>query len=140
MLVLSLALVGLSQLYVASMATYTKARYLSVATQRAQYELEHVKNLGFYKLSNAFADGSTAFLRTSAGGQYTWAANQTGPTYIVNFTVPDLPGGTGTITWAYWKPITESGSNLYRVEITVTWNGPQAAKSDVHLYTLVANI
>ena len=128
-LILGLAIISLGQLYIASMWTTQKARYLSVATKRAQSELERAEDLGLMVLQNGPTDASYPM------ADYTYYQNMQG----VSFTVPSLPGGQGTVNWASWPPNTSNNQYLLKVDINVTWQGSSQSRSQVAVSTLVTN-
>ncbi|MHB9130065.1 MAG: type IV pilus modification PilV family protein [Armatimonadota bacterium] len=127
--ILGIGLVALSQLYLAAMFTYQRSYYMSVATQRAQYEYEKVQNLGFYALAN----GPSA--ESYMPGEYTVLSPGPG----VSFNVDQLPKGRGTVTWSRFPANTQGNANQLRVVITVGWTGMKQAASDVQIISLIAN-
>jgi len=129
LLILSLALISLSQLYLAGMWTVQKARYLSLATQRAQAELERANDLGILSLLNGPSEASYPI------SEYTWHEDGRG----VDFTEDSLPNSQGTLTWQNW-PTGETGSDqLLKVDIILTWKGAARSRSQVHVTTLLTN-
>ena len=128
-LILSLALISLSQLYLAGMWTTQKARYMSIATKRAQSELERVQDLGLLTLRNGPNEDSYP------SAEYTYHADGMG----VDFAAPPLPGGTGTVTWDYWPANTAGNEYLLKVNVTVSWEGASRSRTHVSLNTLLTN-
>ncbi|MHB0939243.1 MAG: type IV pilus modification PilV family protein [Armatimonadota bacterium] len=128
-LILSLALVSLSQLYLAGMWTTQKARYMSIATKRAQAELERAQDLGLLTLRNGPSEDSYP------AAIYTHHENGMG----VDFTAPPLPNGTGSVTWDYWPPNTSGNEYLLKVNVNITWEGARRSRSQVILSTLLTN-
>jgi hypothetical protein len=127
-------MLGLTQLYVTAMWTYTKSHYLTVAADRVQNEVEKVRNLGFYPLENG--PGAEAYLPTSMGGEYTYLP-RVGSESGVSFPVKEIPNGRGTVKWS---PFPSYALNELKVTVQVTWdNGKQSGPSDVTVTTLVVN-
>jgi len=125
--ILSLGLIALSQLYLAGMYTYKKARFMSVATQRAQQELERVHDLKY----NGLAYGTLIDATRFPPDEYTALFFRRG----VRFTVDELPQGYGTIVIAKYNGYT----HLLKVTISVKWGGMEQTRSDVVISTLIAN-
>lgn len=130
MLILALALVSLGQLYVAAMWTTQKARYMSVATQRAQYELEKVRNLGLLQLANGPSESSYPMV------EYTHNADARG----VSFLEPALPDGRGTVSWSNYPPGVAGNKFQLKVDVAVTWAGAQRSRSRVAVTSLVTHM
>ena len=127
-LVLSLALVSLGQLYLAGMWTTQKARYMSLATQRAQAEMERVQDLGVLRLRdtplNAYPDTEYQHRDDSLG---------------VSFTDDTLPGGRGTVSWSAYPPNTAGNEHMLKVDIVISWDGAARTRSQVEVTTLLTN-
>lgn len=134
-LIISLGLVAASQLYVTAMWTTQKARYLSVASQRAQFELEKVRNLGFGGLVNG-VNSSTPELEDSYMPEYyTYLPSNLG----VGFKIGDLPNGRGTVNWKPYPDGTAlKSAKMFEVTIEILWDGSTRDKSKVRLCTFVA--
>jgi len=129
LLILSLALVSLSQLYLAGMWTTQKARYMSVATKRAQSELERAQDLGLLTLRNGPSEDSYP------AAEYTYHENGMG----VDFVTASLPNGTGSVTWEYWPPNTAGNEYLLKVNVSISWEGARRSRTKVSLNTLLTN-
>ena len=129
-LILSLALVSLGQLYVAAMWTTQKARYLSLATKRAEYELEKVRNLGILSLANGPTESSYPTT------EYTHAANLKG----VSFQEVGLPSGIGTVSWSNYPPNVAGNDYQLKVDVVITWAGAHQSRSRVAVTSLVTNM
>lgn len=127
--ILGLAMVALGNLYLAGMWTTHKARYLSVATQRAQYEMEKVQDLGLLNLLNGPSEESYPTT------EYTHRLDGRG----VSFNVESLPFGEGSVSWQNWPPNMKGNQYLLKVDIVINWEGPRSAASNVHVTTLVTN-
>jgi hypothetical protein len=128
--ILSLGFVAMGQLYVASMWTYEKSHDLSVATQRAQFELEKAAHLKYEGLT--VADLSSAY----PSPQYTVSQNRT-----ISFNVPDLPSGEGTITMSK-DPYNAGGAadqNLLGVLVTINWRGSGFPRGGIRVNTLISH-
>src|SRR5689334_1514140 len=110
-LILSLALVALSQLYMAAMWTYHKARYTSLATQRAQLELEQAEGLGYEKLA---ADPLIDPLKYPEE-EYSALATGRGVQFVIEEMEP--VDGNGTIKISEY----DGHPELLQVEIEITW-------------------
>ena len=126
-LILGLALISLSQLYLAGMWTTQKARYLSLATQRAQAEMERAQELGILNLTQGASVYPTP--------EYT-------PYFFgrgVTFTEDNLPEGRGIVTWSVYPHNTTGNQYLLKVDIFLTWQGAARTRSKVHLTTLLTN-
>jgi len=128
-LIVSLGLVALSQLFVSALWTYQKAHYLSIATQQAQYEMEKVRDLGVLRLMNG--------VDTTAYPPAVYTAN--GTNNGVTFQVPTLPGGAGSVLWTPYPAGATNNQYLQQVVIAITWTGARRAKSVVNVTTLVTN-
>ena len=129
MLILGLALVALSQLFLAGMWTTQKARYLSISTQRAQAEMEKVQDLGMLTLLNGPTEESYP------ATEYWYDADQHG----INFTDDNLPNGRGSVTWSSYPNNVAGNDHLLRVDIDITWEGASRSRSQVHVTTLLTN-
>jgi prepilin-type N-terminal cleavage/methylation domain-containing protein len=129
LLILSMALISLSQLYLAGMWTTQKARYMSIATKRAQSELERVQDLGLLTLRNGPSEDSYP------SAEYTYHEDWRG----VDFAAAPLPNGEGSVTWRFWPPDTEANEYLLKVDVTITWDGSSRSRSLVSLSTLLTN-
>lgn|GEM_PF-1975578 len=129
MLILGLALISLSQLYLAGMWSTQKARYLSIATKRAQSELERAQDLGLLILRNGPSEDSYPT------AEYTHHDDGRG----VDFLAPPLPNGEGSVTWQFWPPDTDGNEYMLKVTIDVTWEGSRRSRSLVSLSTLLTN-
>lgn len=130
--ILAIGLIGLSQLYLASMWTYQKSRNLALATEVAQYELEKAQSYGYTGLNGALTDD--LYLRTQSGGIYTWLPAGNG----VSFPVSQLPGGQGTVVWTHYVASSQTVASLLQVEVTITWGGSVRAQSKMKVDTLIA--
>ncbi len=129
LVILSLGLVSMSQLYVAAMWTTQKARYLSLATQRAQFEYENVQSLG----AAALMGGPNDEMYDPTEYQFTPSVNR------VDFQVESLPESACWVTWANY-PATGTGfDQQVKVDIVISWLGPRKSRSDVTLSTLLTN-
>lgn len=129
LLILSLALISLSQLYLASMWTTKKARFMSIATKRAQSELERAQDLGLLILRNGPGEDSYP------SAEYTYHDDGRG----VDFLAPPLNNGEGSVTWQYWPPNTTDNEYLLKVTVNITWEGSSRSRSVVNLSTLLTN-
>jgi prepilin-type N-terminal cleavage/methylation domain-containing protein len=126
-LLLGIGIVAVCQLYVVSMWTAQKAHYLSVATQRAQYELEQAEALPFAAMN---LQSGTPLSQYYPTGLYTDLATGRG----VQFSVSTLPQGQGTIRIESYYGY----DYLVQVIVEVTWAGARQAQSTVAVATLVA--
>lgn len=127
--ILSLGLVALGQLYVASMWTYNKARYMSLATKRAEFEMEKTRNLGVLRLLNGPAED------TYTSSEYQYDADGHG----VKFTMTNIPGGKGEVRWEPYPPNTKNNTYLLKITVLITWTGVRDANSQVFLSSLLTN-
>ncbi|HEX2950178.1 MAG TPA: prepilin-type N-terminal cleavage/methylation domain-containing protein [Armatimonadota bacterium] len=125
--ILAVGLVGLSQLYITAMWSYQKARYMSLATQRAQYELERVENFKFNVMQNS-ANLINDSVYPAAAGYSTLSAGNG-----VQFSMNDLPNGRGTITVSHFN----NQANLLRVDIQISWKEPRQTVSPIRISTLL---
>lgn len=124
---IGLGLIALSQLYLAAMHTYEKSRNLSIATQRAQRELEKVQSLGYSKLKYA---GENAY----PPPYYSIDLSNS----EVDFTVDELPNGRGNISWDYYFSGDTSGyEHMLKVTIDINWDGAPVSQSFVRVETLL---
>lgn len=128
-LILGMAMVSLGQLYIASNLTAQKARYLSLATQRAGAEMEKAEDLGILSLQNG---PNSASYDTAS---YSYNSDNKG----VTFTTNEPPNGQGSVTWVNWPPNTAGNSNLLKVDVILTWHAAGIPSSQVHLTTLLTN-
>lgn len=133
--ILSLGLIGLSQLHMAAMWTYYKTRDLSIATQRAQLELEKAQNLGFNLLDHGTLVAADPAPTCYSASEYSLLTTGRG----VQFQVPSLPAGVGTVKIAKFTPGGVPKQNLITVTIEITWDGPPRARSHVKIFTMLAN-
>lgn len=123
----SISLVALSQLYTYSMWMYERGRNTSIASQRAQYELEKIQNLQFNILKNSahLIDDS----RYSALEGYSELPTNNG----VQFPLPELRGGRGTITISNFRDY----EHILQIVIEITWQSPQRTITPVRVVTLM---
>ncbi len=127
--ILSLGFVAMGHLYLASMMTYEKSRDTSVATQRAQHELEKAANLKY--------EGLTVSDLTAVYPTPLYTVN---PDRTISFTVPDLSGAQGTIRLVK-DPFAAGGSaaqNLLGFVVEIHWRGQGYPKGTVRLNTLLS--
>lgn len=129
LLILGLALVSLSQLYLAGMWTTQKAQYMTIATKRAQAEIERTQNLGLLILRNGPNEESYP------SADYTYHSDGHG----VDFVAPPLPNGRGSVTWQFWPPNTAGNQYLLKVTANVSWDGSTRSRSMVNVSTLLTN-
>jgi len=129
LLILGMALISLSQLYLAGMWTTQKARYMSIATKRAQSEIERTQDLGLLILRNGPSEDSYP------AAEYTYHADGRG----VDFQTPPLPDGRGSVTWQFWPPNTAENEYLLKVTTHITWEGSSRSRSVVNVCTLLTN-
>ncbi|MHB9025542.1 MAG: type IV pilus modification PilV family protein [Armatimonadota bacterium] len=125
--ILAIGFIALSQLYLASMWTYWKAHYLSVATERAQQEIEYAQRLKFPALDTANANSlATYYLEPG------YTALDTGRG--VHFYERKLPSGEGTLTVTNYNTY----SYLLKVTVEVNWLGPPQGQSKIKISTLIS--
>jgi hypothetical protein len=129
---LGLGLVGLSGIFVSALVSDMKGERLAAATFRAQHELERVKGAQF---SNAMVD--SAIFPSSEG--YTIVEQHSDNTGAVSFSVPELPGGTGTITISYYQSPVGIYPNLKDIRVRLTWSGGRQTQGRVALAALLGN-
>jgi prepilin-type N-terminal cleavage/methylation domain-containing protein len=125
--IISIGLVALSQLYMSAMWTYQKSRSLSLATERAQLELEKVHAVGYEGLQLDPLTQNPLFPSTV----YTATTNPHG----VTFPVDTLVGGSGKITV---QPYQEGGApvdNIVQVVVEIDWDGAPRAQTNVRIVT-----
>lgn len=134
-LILSVGVVGLAQLYLASIAFSMKTRHLAIATQRAQREIEYITTF-------PYADFRTDALATHypssryPGVQVVDTDSATGSGKTVSFTTDELPSGTGVVAITPYKT---GYTHLLQVRVTVGWKGWHDQHESVTLNTLVAD-
>jgi prepilin-type N-terminal cleavage/methylation domain-containing protein len=120
---LAIALVTVSQMFVGGVISAGKARNVQIATNRALQEIEKAKDMGYL---NLVVD--TAHFPPP----YTIVDSTT-----VGFAIDTLPDAQGRLVITpYPLPTTE---NLRRVTATVTWGGSRFTSGSVTVGTLVAN-
>lgn len=135
LVILAIGLVGLVQLYIASVYTYQKTRYTSLATARAKYELERVLQLGAGSYDALTNPGNALIPACYPSNPYTALSSGRG----VKAVVSELPNGQVTITIVR-DPFNQGRTEdlqLSSVTVAVTWTGPRMT-SDVQLVTYVA--
>lgn len=123
----SIALVAMSQLYIASMWMYERGRNLSIASQRAQYELEKIQNLKFNIMCNS--DDLISDTRYSTLDGYSALPDKNG----VQFPIPELPGGRGKITVTPFR----NYEHILEIAIEIYWQSPQKTVTPVKVVTLM---
>lgn len=136
-LILGVGIVGLSNLYLATMWTYQKARNLSLATQRAELELENIQRQAATAYT-ALTDTSKPLI-PACYSAVIYSALPSGRG--VSFKVPGLPGGSGkiTITTDPFKKNRPEDAKLASASIVITWTGSKRGQSNVSLTTLITN-
>lgn len=140
--ILTVGLLAVSQLYVTGMVTYQKARNMSLAAQRAQRELERVQNLTYTLIHTAYVDNKIVpNLYPTALGYAAYTDPNDSEVKGVTFTVDELPEGTGTVTFQpYFHPtLGKTVPNLLQVDVNIEWGGKPSTQTPVHLITLVVN-
>ena len=129
-LILSLALISLGQLYLAGMWTTQKARYMSIATQRARAELERVQDLGILILRNGPSEASYP------SSEYSYHTDGRG----VDFVEDGLPAGNvGTVSWHTSSSYDTGYQYLLVVNVSISWNGPSKSRTRIVFTTLLTN-
>ncbi|MHB9130068.1 MAG: prepilin-type N-terminal cleavage/methylation domain-containing protein [Armatimonadota bacterium] len=137
-LILGIGLVGLGQLYLGATWAYQKSRLLSLATQRAQLEFEHVRGLGYTGVTHPTLINPTHFPAAEGYTLQSSTANGSATVNVVRFADPLLPGGYGTVTIS--NPYVDSGvpaKNMAQVDIQVFWDSMPQGQSNVKVTTLV---
>lgn len=130
---LSLALVSLSSLFVSAVTSDTKARYLQIAADRVQREVERLRSVNF----NSITATNTALFDPAKG--YTLLSADARQMGTLSFTDASLPGATGQITIAYYDPGTGIYPSLKQITVTLSWSGARLARGSVTNVLLVAN-
>jgi hypothetical protein len=110
----------------AATATYMKARFMSLATQRAQLELEKADALGYDDLIKSSLISDSIY----PSSEYTALTSEHG----VSFTEDSLVGGKGKVVVTALND-KDNHPTLLRVDIEVTWDGTPRAQSNVRLST-----
>jgi prepilin-type N-terminal cleavage/methylation domain-containing protein len=142
-LILGVGLAAVAQLYLAASTSFHKAEYLSIATQRAQRELERVENFTFTQIDTAFKAGTLVPDRYPAPNQ-----NETGYPYngyyqtvekqgttVTKITVSfnmanELPGSTAARNKIIFTRF-NSYTHMYRVEVQLDWGVKDANGNDI---------
>lgn len=154
--ILSIGLIGLSQLYLSAMWTFEKSRNLAMATGRAQLEYEQLLNLKHGQLWAMLANthyittDETDTLGKFPDRDYDELESGDGVCFYVpempgNYTVPaaDLPagesvlkvdGGYGTIRVSKY----DGEDTLLQVIVQVAWGGARRAHSNVEVVSLIS--
>lgn len=133
-LILGVALVACSQLCLTGMYTYQKARSISVATQRAQYEQEKLQNLPFNIIATAL-DADSCKLVPSLYPASTYQQITNNGQRGVAFTLGDVPDGHGTVMLSHFKGY----QHILQIDITVWWQGTTPADTPVKITTLITS-
>jgi prepilin-type N-terminal cleavage/methylation domain-containing protein len=122
-LLLAIALLTVSQMFVGGVLAAQKARNVQVATNRALQEVEKAKDMGYLGLvvdADHFPPPYSIVNGTTVG-----------------YTVDALPDAQGLMTIT---PYPQADSvNLRRVTATVSWGGSRFTSGAVTVNTLVAN-
>jgi len=113
LVVLGVGMIGLSKMYVAGMTIYLKSKYTAVVAQRLQYELDQAESLHFNVLEDAANLIDVAKYPAADGYSELPTANG------VQFDVPDLPRGHGTVTVSHYREM----DSILLVTIQISWNG-----------------
>ncbi|HEY3376780.1 MAG TPA: prepilin-type N-terminal cleavage/methylation domain-containing protein [Armatimonadota bacterium] len=138
-LIVSLGLIALSQLYIAALWTFQKARYTAVAVAYAQKEVETLQyyaDTSYPALTTSTTTLSTLYLTP------TYTVTGTSSVYTVRSSVDGLPSGLCTMTITPDPTLlgTTAGKNLAKVTIAVTWSASASSKrgqSPVNVITYV---
>jgi hypothetical protein len=130
--VLAVGLTCVSALFVAGLVSGRKAERLSAASNAVQQQMERLRSAGF---SGCVVDPD---IFESADG-YTIVQQNDDGTGQIDFTVPDLPNGQGTIDIAFYDAGSGSYPNLKDVTVSVTWTGGKPTGGTTVFQTLVAN-
>ena len=132
MVIISLAMVSVSTLFIGGTISVAKAKRITAATNRAQQEMERLRSAGF---AGCLIDPDVF---PSASG-YTIVQQYSDLTGRVGFTPSDLPGATGYIDISYYDSGAGIYPNLKTVAITITWTGGKPTRGQVQLQTFIAN-
>ncbi|MFB3880220.1 MAG: prepilin-type N-terminal cleavage/methylation domain-containing protein [Armatimonadota bacterium] len=130
--ILAVGLTSVSALFIAGLVSSRKAERLSAATNAVRQEVERLRSAGF---SGCVVDPD---IFQSADG-YTINQQNSDGTGQIGFSVPELPGGTGTIDIAYYTGAAGVYPNLKDVTITVSWTGGRPTGGTTVFEELIAN-
>jgi prepilin-type N-terminal cleavage/methylation domain-containing protein len=130
--ILAVGLTSVSALFLAGLVSGRKAERLSSATNAVRQEVERLRSAGF---SGCVVDPD---IFRSADG-YTINQQNSDGTGQLDFAVPELPGGTGTIDIAFYTGATGIYPNLKDITITVTWTGGKPTGGTTVFEALIAN-
>jgi prepilin-type N-terminal cleavage/methylation domain-containing protein len=140
-IILAVGLLALSQLYVTGMYTYQKARNMSLATQRASREMERAQNFTFTLINSAHSQNKIVPDLYPAPEYTAFADPNDADLKGVNFDVPELPEGVGTVIFSHFYDNTQGKEmpNLLQVDVLIEWGGKPNTQTPIHLVTLIAN-
>jgi type II secretory pathway pseudopilin PulG len=130
--ILAIGLTAVSGLFITGLVSSRKAERLNAATNAVQQQLERLRSAGF----SACSVDHDIF---QAVDGYTIVQQNADGTGQIDFAVPDLPGGTGTIDIAFYDPGSGYYPNLKDITITVSWTGGKPTGGTTVFQTFIAN-
>lgn len=130
---LSLGLLSLSSLFVSAIVSDTKTRYIQLASDRVQREMERLRSVDF----NSVVVTNTGLFAADQG--YTKLSQDALLMGVVAFSDDSLPHAVGRITLAYYNPGTGIYPSLKQVTVTLSWQGARLARGSVTEVILLAN-
>ena len=130
--ILAVGLTSVSALFIAGLVSGRKAERLSAATNAVQQQIERLHSAGF---SGCIVDPDIF----GSGEGYSIVTQNDDGTGRIGFTVPQLPGGQGTIDIAFYNDGTGYYPNLKDITITVAWTGGKPTGGTTVFQTLIAN-
>jgi len=130
--ILAVGLTSVSALFIAGLVSGRKAERINAATNAVQQQLERLRSAGF---SGCSVDPD---IFQSADGYSIVQQNDDG-TGQIDFVVPELPNGQGTIDIAYYDTGSGAYPNLKDITITVEWTGGKPTGGRTVFQTLIGN-
>jgi prepilin-type N-terminal cleavage/methylation domain-containing protein len=130
--ILAVGLTSVASLFIAGVVSSRQAERISAATYEAQHQMEKARALGF---GNCRVDPDI-FPTTDGYEIAVMNADQTGS---LDFSVPQLPDGHGTLSIEYYDPGTGPYANLKVITVTVIWSGADPTSGETVLTSYLAN-
>ena len=134
-LIISLAFVAFSQLFISAIWLHKKAQYQTAAAKRAQNEVERAIYLGDTTYSTLLNPTTTNAIITSScyPSGYTVSSATMAHQFqrTVSFSMSGLPGGSGSVVYTanpfnYTRGQDAKDQELASVVVTITWSGFRA--------------
>jgi hypothetical protein len=143
LLILGIGIVGVAQMYVASMITYKKSLTVAIATERAQKELELISKIPYTKIISGHVSSYYVPHSDYLNFQSVSYSENGNIGYKWSYCTPqsELPHDNGiNRSNVIIKALQFNGNkNIYKVVININWQGYRGVDQNITLTSLLAN-